>query len=61
MIENYRRISLHLDELFTGCGSLGFNQEIPTVDLQYGETFSLGKGKVFIGPDESLYPIALKL
>lgn len=60
MIENYRRISLHLDEHFTGSGSLDLNQESPTVGLHYGETFSLGKGKVVIDPDESPYPIALK-
>lgn len=55
MIENYRKISLHLDELFTGCGSLDLNQDIPTLYLHYGETFPLGKGKVVIDPDESLH------
>lgn len=60
MIEDSRRISLDLGELFTGSGRLDLNQHTPSVGLQYNQTFSLGRGEVVMDPDKSIYPIVLK-
>lgn len=60
MIEEYRRISLDLDELFTGYGRPDLNQKNLSVGLQYDQTFFLGSGEVVMDPEEFICPIALK-